>query len=108
MRVFGLDDRRELSSGLYLDRKTFPALAPAERLKAVEHMTLRGDPYGGMGNRKGGQRTEPTLLSVSSCPRSSGQALDILCGELGFPKQTVRDAIPRALRAASARGTSSL
>ena len=64
VRVFGLDYRRELSSWLYLDRKTFLALASAQCLKATEHITLWGNPYGVMGNRKGRQGTELTLLCL--------------------------------------------
>lgn len=46
-----------------------------------------------MGNRKGRQGTELTLLCLHAVS-SSDQDLDIICEELGFSKQTVRDAYP--------------
>lgn len=55
VQIFGLDYRHELSSWLYLNRKTFLALVSAQCLKAMEHITLWGNPYGVMGNRKEGR-----------------------------------------------------
>lgn len=79
--IFGLEYRQELSSWLYLDRKAFLALVSAQCLKAMEHITLWGNPSGVTANWKGGQGTEPTLLCLHPVGSSD---LDIVAGSWDF------------------------